>query len=125
MSLDPTIRLDGVTVRYGPHVAVDGLDLDVRPGEIVGLVGPNGAGKSSTLRVLVGQRPADGGRVTVAGHDLARAWAAVKPLVGYVPDRDNHFDEFTARRNLRFFAGLYGADRGRVEECLRLVELAE
>src|SRR5439155_12985291 len=82
-------------------------------------------GKSSTLRVLIGQRQPSAGRVTVAGHDVVRDWDRVKPLFGYVPDRENHFEEFTGRRNLQFFAGLYQAPEGRVEECLDLVELAD
>jgi ABC-2 type transport system ATP-binding protein len=61
----------------------------------------------------------------VSGYDVVREWAKVKPLFGYVPDRENHFEEFTGRRNLEFFAELYGAPRLRVRDCLRLVELEE
>src|SRR5205809_5444812 len=102
METDPVIRLDELTIRYGPFVAVDRLCLELRRGELFGLLGPNGAGKSSTLRVLIGQRRPSSGNVTVCGHDVVRDWARVKPLFGYVPDRDNHFDEFTGRRNLQF-----------------------
>src|SRR5208337_3631785 len=120
---EPILRLDSVTVRYGPAKALDGLTLEVRSGELLGLMGPSGAGKSTTLRVLTGQVRPDTGRVTVAGRDLIRDWTALKPLVGYVPDGDNHFVEFSARRNLLIFAGLHGIPRNRVEECLGLVEL--
>jgi ABC-type multidrug transport system ATPase subunit len=119
------LRLEQLTVRYGAFVAVDGLDLEVRRGELFGLLGPNGAGKSTTIRVLIGQRPPSGGRVTVAGLDVVRDWQAVKPLFGYVPDRENHFEEFSGRRNLQIFAGLYGVPEGRIGECLELVELSE
>src|SRR5205823_12537455 len=54
-----------------------------------------------------------------------RDWQAVKPLFGYVPDRENHFEEFTGLRNLQLFADLYGAERRRIDECLALVELSE
>src|SRR5262249_4515480 len=97
----------------------------LRRGELFGLLGPNGAGKSTTLRVLIGQRRPSGGRVTLAGLDVVRDWARVKPLFGYVPDRENHFEEFTGRHNLLFFAGLYGVPRGAVDECLKAVELPE
>ena len=107
MNTDPVIRLDGLTVRYGSFVAVDRLDLDLRAGELFGLLGPNGAGKSSTLRVLIGQRPPTAGRVLSSGRDIVRDWAAIKPLFGYVPDRENHFEEFSGRGNLELFAGLY------------------
>jgi ABC-type multidrug transport system ATPase subunit len=125
MAQAPAIRIDGLTVCYGSFVAVDGLDLELRPGELFGLLGPNGAGKSSTLRVLIGQRRPSRGRVTVAGLDIVRDWDRVKPLFGYVPDRENHFDEFTGRRNLRLFADLYQVPARRVDECLELVELDE
>jgi ABC-type multidrug transport system ATPase subunit len=125
MGADEILRLDGLTVRYGRFVAVDGLDLALRRGERLGLLGPNGAGKSSTLRVLTGQQRPAAGRVTVAGLDVVRDWERVKPLFGYVPDRENHFEELTGRRNLRLFAGLYNVAPSRVEECLKLVELSE
>jgi ABC-2 type transport system ATP-binding protein len=124
MPPEPIVRLEGITVRYGSVVALDGLRLELHRGEVVGLLGPNGAGKSTTLRVLVGQQPPDGGRVRVAGYDLARDWAAVKPLFGYVPDRANHFEEFSGQRNLRLFAGLYHLPPGRADECLGQVGLA-
>ena len=125
MSPEPILRLSKLTVRYGAFVAVDGLDLELRPGELFGLLGPNGAGKSSTLRVLIGQRQPSGGRVTVAGFDVVRDWERVKPLFGYVPDRENHFEEFSGRRNLEIFAGLYNVAAPRIDECLALVELSE
>jgi ABC-type multidrug transport system ATPase subunit len=125
MPPEPIVRLEAITVRYGSFVALDGLDLDLHRGEVVGLLGPNGAGKSTTLRVLVGQQRPSSGRVRVAGYDLTRDWAAVKPLFGYVPDRANHFEEFSGRRNLRLFAGLYGLPSGRADECLDQVGLAE
>jgi ABC-type multidrug transport system ATPase subunit len=119
------IRISNLVVQYGSYRAVDGLNLDLYRGELFGLLGPNGAGKSTTVRVLIGQRRADGGNVSVAGYDVARQWQQVKPVFGYVPDRDNHFDEFTGRRNLQIFANLYGASRERVAECLKLVELTD
>ncbi len=122
---DVMIRLAGLRVQYGSFAAVNGLDLDIRRGELFGLLGPNGAGKSTTIRVLIGQRRPTGGAVTVAGHDVVREWAAIKPLFGYVPDRENHFEEFTGRRNLEFFADLYAVPRPRVRDCLRMVELED
>jgi ABC-2 type transport system ATP-binding protein len=119
------IRLRGLVVQYGDFRAVDELDLELYRGELFGLLGPNGAGKSTTVRVLIGQRRADGGEVSVGGFDVARQWHRVKPLFGYVPDRDNHFDEFTGRRNLQIFADLYAVPRARIDRCLKLVELQD
>jgi ABC-type multidrug transport system ATPase subunit len=95
MKSDAILRLADLTVRYGNFVAVDGLNLELHPGELFGLLGPNGAGKSSTLRVLIGQRRPSGGRVSVAGLDIVREWQAIKPLFGYVPD----LPDFTASPN--------------------------
>ncbi len=122
---EPAIQIDALTIRYGSFLAVDHLDLQVRRGELFGLLGPNGAGKSSTLRVLIGQRRPSEGRVTILGQDLAQEWDSIKCRFGYVPDRENHFEEFTGRRNLQFFAGLYGVSSDRVNECLSMVELDE
>lgn len=119
------IRISNLVVQYGSYRAVDGLDLNLYRGELFGLLGPNGAGKSTTVRVLIGQRRADGGEVTVGGLDVARQWQQVKSLFGYVPDRDNHFDEFTGRRNLQIFADLYSAPNERISQCLKLVELSD
>jgi ABC-2 type transport system ATP-binding protein len=122
---DTAISIHGLRVCYGRFTAVDGLELDIRKGELFGLLGPNGAGKSTTIRVLIGQRRPTGGGVTVLGHDVVREWAKIKPLFGYVPDRENHFEEFTGNRNLEFFADLYAVPRLRVRECLEMVELEE
>jgi ABC-2 type transport system ATP-binding protein len=122
---DVMIRIAGLRVLYGSFAAVDGLDLDIRRGELFGLIGPNGAGKSTTIRVLIGQRRPSAGAVTVAGHDVVREWAKIKPQFGYVPDRENHFEEFTGRRNLEFFGQLYGVPKLRAAAVLKMVELDE
>lgn len=125
MRQSPVVALENLVIRYGTFTAVDGLNLELRAGELFGLLGPNGAGKSSTLRVLIGQQRPSAGKVTVFGQDIARRWAGIKPLFGYVPDRENHFEEFSGRRNLAFFAALYGIPGRRIDECLEQVELAE
>ncbi|MBA4186387.1 MAG: ABC transporter ATP-binding protein [Planctomycetaceae bacterium] len=119
------ISLTGLRVLYGSFAAVDGLDLNIRRGELFGLLGPNGAGKSTTIRVLIGQRTPTSGSVSVAGFDVVRDWAKVKSLFGYVPDRENHFEEFTGRRNLEFFGQLYNVPRARAGTVLKMVELDE
>jgi ABC-2 type transport system ATP-binding protein len=125
MSRTAILELDRLSVRYGTFTAVDQLSLQLRPGELFGLLGPNGAGKSSTLRVLIGQRRPSGGRAIVCGYDISRQWDYAKPLFGYVPDRENHFEEFSGRRNLQIFAGLYNVSSSQIDACLARVELTE
>jgi ABC-type multidrug transport system ATPase subunit len=125
VQVDSALCIENLVVRYGSFTAVDRLSLDLRPGELFGLLGPNGAGKSSTIRVLIGQRRPTAGRVTVLGRDVVADWDGVKELFGYVPDRENHFEEFSGRRNLLLFAGLYDVPPERVDECLAMVELTD
>ena len=120
-----TILIDELTVKYGSFTAVDRLSLSVRAGELFGFLGPNGAGKSTTIRVLIGTHTPTTGRVEVAGHRLPRDFAKVKPLFGYVPDTENHVEEFSGRENLRLFAKLYGVPLNEVDDALARLELSE
>ncbi|OAI55198.1 hypothetical protein AYO44_00355 [Planctomycetaceae bacterium SCGC AG-212-F19] len=122
---NPVIHLEQLTIRYGKFTAVDQLNLAIYPGELFGLLGPNGAGKTTTIRVLIGQRKPSDGKVSVCGHDVVRDWTTIKRLFGYVPDRENHFEEFSGRRNLEIFAGLYNVPLDRVDKCLAMVELTD
>src|SRR5512147_3179594 len=113
--------------RYGSFTAVDGITLEVEPGEIHGFLGPNGAGKTTTIRMIAGLLKPTGGRVVVNGHDLATAPEEAKASLGFIPDRPFLYDKLTAGEFLRFHAGLYGLDGGgvadRVREMLELFEL--
>jgi ABC-2 type transport system ATP-binding protein len=121
--MDPAIVIDDLVIRYGSFTAVDHLSFSVNRGEVFGLLGPNGAGKTTTFLCLTQQVSISAGRVLILGHDVATDFDAIKGRFGYVPDTENHFDEFTAAQNLRLFADLYGVSRSRIEECLEMVEL--
>ncbi|MFD5731671.1 sugar ABC transporter ATP-binding protein [Streptomyces sioyaensis] len=73
---EPLVRVRGLSKRFGGTLALDGVDLDIRPGRILALLGPNGAGKSTLIKVLAGVHHADEGEVTVAGHPLGTEAAA-------------------------------------------------
>lgn len=122
---NPTIRIADLVVRYGQFTAVDRLNLTVQPGELFGFLGPNGAGKSTTIKVLIGVCHPSSGSVSVAGFPIPAQLQQVKPLFGYVPDTENHIEEFTGRENLDLFARLYGADRSAVTSALKRLELDE
>ncbi|MEO0973876.1 MAG: ABC transporter ATP-binding protein [Pseudomonadota bacterium] len=119
------ILLDQMTVRFGKFVAVDALSLQVAAGQIFGFLGPNGAGKTTTIRVLTGVLRHTSGTVEISGHHLPSALDKIKPLCGYVPDTEDHFEELTGREHLRTFASLYQVPRQRVDEVLGRLELAE
>jgi lipooligosaccharide transport system ATP-binding protein len=123
----PAISLRGVVKRYGSIVAVDGLDLEVRPGVCFGLLGPNGAGKSTTMRMLTAQTLADEGEISVLGYRLPGESKQSRLEMGVVPQLDNLDVELTCRQILMVFARLYRvprAERGAaVQRALELANL--
>jgi len=110
------IRAEGLTKRYGATVAVDDIDLEVRAGEIVGILGPNGSGKTTTILMLLGLTEPTAGRATVAGFDPLRDPLEVKRRVGYLPDSVGFYDGLSALDNLAYTGRLAGLSRREVDE---------
>jgi ABC-2 type transport system ATP-binding protein len=126
---DAPIRSRGLTKVYGERTAVDRLDLDVRAGEIFGLLGQNGAGKTTTILMLLGLTEPTAGHARVAGLDPTRHPLEVKRRVGYLPDSVGFYGNLTGRENLRYTARLNAipADLAepRIDEVLEQVDLVE
>ncbi len=123
------LSVQDVTIRYGDFVAVDALCLEVKAGEVFGLLGPNGSGKSSTLSAIAGALTPATGTIAVAGRHERDDPLAYRRNVGLVPQELALFEELTVEDNLLFFGRLYGL-RGRelrahVVDALRFVYLAE
>jgi branched-chain amino acid transport system ATP-binding protein len=99
---DPILEIDGLEVRYGAVPAVRGVDMQVAPGEIVGLIGPNGAGKSSTLHAVMGAVPARSGDVRLRGRSITgmRPEDVVRAGVALVPEGRHIFGTLTVEENL-------------------------
>jgi lipooligosaccharide transport system ATP-binding protein len=123
----PAISLRGVVKRFGPIVAVDGLDLEVPSGVCFGLLGPNGAGKSTTMRMLTAQALADEGEIGVLGYELPRESKQARMEMGVVPQLDNLDVELTCRQILTVFARLYRVPKGErtaaVQRALQIASL--
>ena len=92
-------------------IAVDGIDLEVAAGEIVGLLGPNGAGKTTTIRILTTLIPADEGTIEVFGHDVAAEPFTTRRLIGYVPQQLSADAALTGRENVALFTRLFDVPR--------------
>jgi ABC-2 type transport system ATP-binding protein len=101
------ITTRGLTKVFGHFTAVDGLNLDVREGELFGLLGPNGAGKTTTVRMLCTLIEPTRGTATVAGHDLLREPAEVRRQIGVVSEGVMLYKELTIEENLKFLSRLY------------------
>jgi len=123
------IETQGLTKHYGDFVAVDGLDMTVRRGEVFGVLGPNGSGKTTTILMLLGLTEPTAGRVRVLGFDPVRQSLSVKARVGYLPEQLGFYENLTARENLIYIAKLNGLPRKeahrRIDESLARVGLSE
>lgn len=109
-SAPPLLAAFGLRVSYGSATVLDGVDFDVRHGEIVGLAGRNGVGKTTTLRSISAMVPLRGGTIRLDGHDLPRRPEAVlRAGVAHVPEGRRLFGSLTVEENLR--AAAYGAGR--------------
>jgi ABC-2 type transport system ATP-binding protein len=124
------IEVEGLVREYrkGPR-AVDGIDLEVAPGEIYGFLGPNGAGKSTTVHVLTTLLPPTAGTARVGGHDVVREGPRVRGLIGVALQEAALDPLLTGRDHLRLQATLQGVPkeqrRARADELLERVGLAE
>ncbi len=123
----PLVLIQDLSHAHGEEQTLRGVSLEVREGEVLGLLGPNGAGKSTLINVLCGLERPSGGRVTVAGHDVAARPRTVRSLIGLVPQEVALYPQLSGRDNLRFFGRLQGMRGGDLEArlawALDLVEL--
>lgn len=117
--MEPIVRVQGVSKRYGGIRALDDVSFEVRPGEIFGLIGPDGAGKSTLFRMLATLLCPESGRITVDGLDAVRDYRKLRARIGYVPGRFSLYPDLTVYENLDFFATLFGTT---VRENYPLVE---
>ena len=118
------ISIRGLTKRYGGRAVVDGVDLEVRRGEVFALLGPNGAGKTTTVEILEGVRRRDGGEVAVLGQDPATGGRAWRARIGVVSQSEGAAQALTVREALDHFAA-YHADPVPTGELLAAVGLEE
>jgi lipooligosaccharide transport system ATP-binding protein len=123
------IRARGLVKRFGDFTAVDGIDVDVAPGEAFGFLGPNGAGKSSTMRMIGAVSPPTAGELRVLGRDPAVDGPAIRARLGVVPQTDNLDVELSVVENLLVYGRYFGLPRSllreRAAELLAFVQLTD
>ncbi|UJA36137.1 ABC transporter ATP-binding protein [Bacillus velezensis] len=123
------LELTDLTKKYGDFTAVNHISLGVEKGEIFGLLGPNGAGKSTTVSMISTVLPPTGGTICIDGISLQEQPAAIKKVMGVVPQEIALYQALSAKDNLAFFGSLYGLSGkelcNRVDEVLDIIELQE
>ena len=122
-----SIQTTNLTKIFGSLTAVNRLNFEVKSGEIYGLVGPDASGKTTTLRMLCGILPPDGGEAEVAGCDIRKETESLKEKVGYLPQRFGLYGDLDVLENIHFYADLYEVPRKkrmeRIERLLRFANL--
>ncbi|MFJ2032994.1 ABC transporter ATP-binding protein [Streptosporangium sp. NPDC087985] len=129
MSEQPLIRARGLIKRFGDFTAVDGIDLEVAPGEAFGFLGPNGAGKSSTMRMISCVSMPTSGELRILGMDPRREGSRIRARLGVCPQLDNLDPDLSVRENLTTYARYFGLSRSearrRAAELLEFAQLQE
>jgi len=115
------VEVTGLRKQFGPLIALDGVTLHVRRGEVYGLLGPNGSGKTTLIRSLVGLLRHEGGEVRVLGYRMPTS--SVLSQIGYMTQAAALYEDLTAEENLRFFAAIHGG--GDIDAALRFVHLSD
>ena len=116
-----------LTKRFGDFTAVDGIDFEVRRGEIFGFLGPNGAGKTTTIRMMLGLLEPTAGTIEVLGVPVSEHPERIRPRIGYMSQRFSLYNDLTVLQNLRFYGRAYGLENDmleeRIQEALRMTNL--
>jgi ABC-2 type transport system ATP-binding protein len=121
---EPVIRVRGLVKRYAEITAVDGIDFEVRAGEVFGLLGPNGAGKTTTVEILEGLRAPDAGEAVVLGIDIAEDPEPLKPRIGISLQTASMYPKLTVVEIIDLFRSFYATSRP-TDELIDMLELGE
>ncbi len=123
------IELINITKRYNDTTVVDDLNLEIKTGEIVGIIGHNGAGKSTTMKMIAGLVEPTSGEIRVMGQNMQKNNTKVKQKIGYLPEDSPLYEAMTAQQYLLFFSELYQMPRQkalkRIDEILTSLHLTE
>jgi len=127
--VDFAVEAKKLTKKFGENAAVNELDLQIKPGEIFGLVGPDGAGKSTTMRLLSTAMLPTSGDAFILGLDVKKEEEKIRDRIGYMPQRFALYGDLTVDENIKFFADIYGVPRKdmqtKKDELLRFTGMSQ
>jgi ABC-2 type transport system ATP-binding protein len=109
--MEPVIKTDKLTKRFGAFIAANELTFEVGKGEIFGFLGANGAGKTTAMRMLCGLLTPSSGKASVAGFDVYTQTEKIKRNIGYMSQKFSLYDDLTVSENIKFYGGIYGMSR--------------
>src|SRR5262245_48711517 len=117
------VQANNISKSFGDVHAVDGVSLQISPGEIYGLVGADGAGKTTTMRLLVGALKVDSGDINICGYDINRQTEQARSQFGYLSQRFSLYEDLTVLENIRFFAEVRGLRSDEwLPRCMEILE---
>lgn len=117
------LKIENLQKSYGKHKALNGLNMEVKKGELFGFVGPNGAGKTTTIKIMTGLLKADAGQVWIEGMDALKDADRLKNKIGYVPDFFGIYDNLKVMEYMEFYASTYGLEGNDIREyCFLLID---
>jgi len=123
------VKTELLTRKFGKFVAVDGVSIGVKKGEIFGFLGANGAGKTTMIRMLCGLLKPSAGKASVAGFDVYKQTEKIKQNIGYMSQKFSLYDDLTISENIEFYGGIYGLSKdlidSRRKKLLEQVGLSE
>ena len=118
-----SIVIENLTKSYGSQKALDGVSLEIKSGQITGLLGSNGAGKSTLMKIITGSVIPDAGSVMVNGVDVLKEPLKVQRVLGYLPEHNPQYLELYIKEYLEYVASIYKVDTSRVSQVIDMVVL--
>ena len=120
------IEIRNLTKKYGNHIAVDDISLDIKPGKVYGFLGPNGAGKSTTMNIITGYLAPTSGEVKIDGHDIYKEPEEAKACIGYLPEIPPLYVDMKVEEYLEFVAELKKVSKDNIKkEVERVINLTQ